>query len=70
MESLKRNVLFSFLYTPPLFFPDDLALRSETGQSEVDVNVVGERVSCGVSEPQQGGGHRVHEGEGIFLQAL
>lgn len=38
MESLKRNVLFSFLYLP--FFPDDLALRSETGQSEVDINVV------------------------------
>lgn len=50
MESLKRNVLFPFLSLP--FFPNDLALRYEMGQSEVVT--WRQRVSCSVSEPQRG----------------
>lgn len=38
VKSLKKNVPFSFLYLP--FLPDDLALRYETGQSEVNINIV------------------------------
>lgn len=38
VKSLKKNVPFSFLYLP--FLPDDLALRYETEQSEVNINVV------------------------------
>lgn len=38
MESLKRNMFFSFLSLPS--FPSDLALKYEIGQSKVDIHGV------------------------------